>query len=158
MKELANYILSVTAAAVIVSIGASLFSEKSSAGTIVRMVGGLFLTFIMLSPVTDWNFELVSSFAHTYAAVGEEAAGKGQELAEEKTREIITGKTCAYILDKAETLHAQLTVQVILSDEELPVPERIYLTGQVSPYARSMLQQLIEEKLGVPKERQIWTG
>jgi len=143
---------------VIVSIGASLFSEKSSAGTIVRMVGGLFLTFIMLSPVTDWNFETVSAFAHTYAAVGEEAAGKGQDLAEEKTREIITGKTCAYILDKAETLHAQLTVQVILSDEELPVPERIYLTGQVSPYARSMLQRLIEEELGVPKERQIWTG
>ena len=158
MKELANYILSVTAAAVIVSIGASLFSEKSAAGTIVRMVGGLFLTFIMLSPVTDWNFESVSAFAHAYAAVGEEAAGKGRELAEEKTREIITDKTCAYILDKAETLRAQLTVQVILSDEELPVPERIYLTGQASPYARSMLQRLIEEELGVPKERQIWTG
>ena len=75
-----------------------------------------------------------------------------------ETREIITDKTCAYILDKAETLRAQLTVQVILSDEELPVPERIYLTGQASPYARSMLQRLIEEELGVPKERQIWTG
>ena len=78
MKELANYILSVTAAAVIVSIGASLFGKKCAAGTIVRMVGGLFLTFIMLSPVTDWNFETISAFAHTYAAVGEEAAGRGQ--------------------------------------------------------------------------------
>ena len=76
MKELANYILSVTAAAVIVSIGASLFGEKSAAGTIVRMVGGLFLTFIMLSPVTDWNFESVSAFAHTYAAVVKKRQGR----------------------------------------------------------------------------------
>lgn len=122
------------------------------------MVGGLFLAFVMLSPVADWDYDGIASFAQSYEILGKAAAGKGKDLATEQTRTIIKEKACAYILDKAETLRTTLAVEVVLSNDEIPIPESVYLSGQVSPFAKQQLQHLIETELGIPKERQIWTG
>ena len=63
----------------------------------------------------------------------------------------------AYILDEVRRLECQLTVEVILSEEELPIPQQVRLTGDISPYNRQKLSNFLSEQLGVAREEQIWT-
>ena len=69
----------------------------------------------------------------------------------------IKSRTQAYILDKAMALELQLQVEVVLSEDEIPVPEEVRLAGKASPYAKARLQQIIKEDLGIDKEHLIWT-
>ena len=71
--------------------------------------------------------------------------------------QFIKERTQSYILDKAQSLNAVLDVEVTLSDDEIPVPVKVCITGKVSPYARGRLENLIIEDLGIEKENQIWT-
>lgn len=141
-----------------VSLCGSFFDEKSTVGALVRMVGGLLLAFVMLSPVAGWDFAEVAAFAQTYDFVDRKVSMLGSDMAAEAVGAIITEKTSAYILDKASNLGADLSVEVTLSSDSIPVPESVYLSGSVSPYAKRQLQHIIDEELGIPKERQIWTG
>ena len=79
-------------------------------------------------------------------------------MADDALRQIIKTETEAYILDKAAQFDLQLDVQVALTDDVMPVPESVQLTGSVSPYVKSRLQILISNDLGIPKEQQLWTG
>jgi hypothetical protein len=60
-------------------------------------------------------------------------------------------------LDKAQALNTALEVEVTLSDDEIPIPVKVRLSGKVSPYAKGRLQQIISEELGIERENQIWT-
>lgn len=82
----------------------------------------------------------------------------GTKLADDARREIIKAEAEAYILDKAGSYGLQLEVCVTLREDDIPVPESVCIAGAVSPYARTRLEILIENELGIPKERQLWTG
>jgi hypothetical protein len=70
--------------------------------------------------------------------------------------ERIIQQTQAYILDKARSLDAELTVEVFLGDGTIPVPIGVRLEGNISPYARKLLSQMLQDDLGIPAEEQIW--
>ena len=158
MAEFGRYILSVVTAAMIVCICCSIFHEKSLMGALTRMIGGLFLAIVMLSPVAHWDYDVVTTFAQSFEIAGADAAREGSNLAADAMSAIIKEEISAYILDKAESLHAELTVEVMLSSGESPVPESVRIKGNVSPYAKAQLQRIMEKDLGIPKERQIWIG
>ena len=61
-------------------------------------------------------------------------------------------------MDKAESLGAELTVEVTLSDDELMVPCAVKLSGAISPYAKKVLSDTIAKDLGIQVEEQIWTA
>jgi hypothetical protein len=71
--------------------------------------------------------------------------------------EIIKHRTAAYILQRAQELHVHLDIEVVLSADDIPVPEKVFLSGTVAPFAKKQLQQIIEQDLGIAKECQIWT-
>ena len=59
----------------------------------------------------------------------------------------------AYIEDKAESLGANVQVQVEMESRGgVPTPQRVTLRGAYS----AALADVIEAELGVTKERQIW--
>ena len=122
------------------------------------MVCGLFLTVSVIGPVTDLDFSYVTAFADSFSQSAQSAASVGTRWAEEAQREIIKSETEAYILDKAAAYGLQIEVDVTLADGEQPKPERVTLSGAASPYARGKMQTLIADELGIPKERQLWTG
>ena len=66
--------------------------------------------------------------------------------------------TEAYIVDKATALHASLSAQVTVSDDEIPIPVAVRLTGAVSPNVRRQMEDFIQEELGITRENQKWTG
>ena len=122
------------------------------------MVSGLFLCIIAVSPMADQDLSYLTDFVETFEESAQTAAAVGTSMADDALRQIIKTETEAYILDKAAQFDLQLDVQVALTDDVMPVPESVQLTGSVSPYVKSRLQILISNDLGIPKEQQLWTG
>ena len=79
-------------------------------------------------------------------------------MAEDAYRSGIKQRTESYILEKARSLGTEVTVEVTLSTEEMPVPIGVTLTGSISPYAKEQLAQMMEQELGINRKEQIWIG
>ena len=59
-------------------------------------------------------------------------------------------------MDKAASLDATVTAEVILSGGDIPVPTQITLVGSVDAAAKTRLEQIILQDLGIAKENQLW--
>lgn len=158
MDAFGKYVLTIISAAVIVGIIGRISNPKTSTGILIRMVCGLFLSFCVISPVADINFDAITAFAQKYQDDGDRAASYGESVAQDSLREIIKQETEAYILDKASRYDANLQVTVEVGQGNSPAPECAKLCGSISPYARKQLQQIMEDELGIPKENQQWIG
>ncbi len=157
MEGLRQYILRVTAAAMLGAIGTGLV-KKGPAGELVRMLCGLVLALTVLYPLSGLKFgELTLSFLPSEEA-GREIAAQGEKITRDALEDIIKSETEAYILDKASALGIDLRAEVLLGEDTIPVPVGVILTGAASPYARGQLTDAIEKDLGIPKENQLWTG
>jgi len=157
MDSVRQYILSVIAAASICGCFSALFTNKNTFGGIVKMLTGLFLTITVISPIAKVNFHNYTTYFDDLTIKAEDAASYGSQMAEDSMRTIIKSQTEAYILDKANALGLNLSVEVILDDADSLTPCAITLNGAASPYAKSRLQQYIIQDLGIPKECQEWT-
>lgn len=157
MDKLSGYILSVIAAAMILGIVNGFLDQKNASAVLIRLIGGLFLTFTIVAPAANFNFSGITDFWEDFTLEGEAAAAYGENLARKELQAIIKSETEAYILDKAKDLQAVLTAEVTLSEAET-VPVSVRLQGNISPYGKLRLQQILEDDLGITKENQIWIG
>ncbi len=157
MSEAGKYILSIGAGALITGILNILTDPKTTSGTLTKMACGLFLMIIMIKPIVGLNLNDLEEFADRYTQTSAASVDYGEELAEEELRQRIRQQTEAYILDKAGLYGADLKISVTLADGGVPVPESVVIRGKVSPYAKSRLQQIIKDDLGIPEEYQKWT-
>ena len=155
MEALRQYVLSVVTAALVCGIATELF-PNGRGKQVIKLLGGLFLAYAVLSPVSRGDFSEILDFPYSYEEEAAAAAGVGENLARESMADIIKAETEAYILDKAADLRAEVTVEVTVNEEN--VPSKVTITGEASPYARRQLQDAIESDLGIPKENQQWTG
>ena len=97
--------------------------------------------------------------AERFPVVGEEvedAVSNGKGAAYEAMAASIKAQTEAYILDKAESFGASLTVEVSVEGPDLPVPCGVRIAGSISPYGKKQLSDMIVKDLGIPAEEQIW--
>ena len=53
-------------------------------------------------------------------------------------------------------MNSKISVEVGVSSDTIPIPERVYVSGTIAPYARQQLEIWIERDLGIPKENQVW--
>ena len=153
MNRLTQYILSVTAAAVLASILRVLAGE-SAMGKLTKLLTGLFLAVTVLSPLVRLELPDPSRWLEDYLADGDEAARAGEVMAKEYSAAIISEEIEAYILDKAASMGTTLAVEVRLDGEGLP--KSVTLTGSVSSEQRTELSRMVDEELGVGEEAQIW--
>lgn len=158
MESLGNYILSVTSAAILLAVLLTLLSKNGSTSSLLRLIGGLFLTFTLVVPLTDLKLDDIFDSFLNISSDGNSIAAYGQECYQTELASIIKQRCEAYILDKAASCQASLEVEVTLSQESIPVPIAARLQGNVSPYARNSLEQWLQHDLGIPKEQQIWIG
>lgn len=122
------------------------------------MLCGLVLAVIVLHPISGLQMEDLAFDLLPSAGEGERMADRGEKITRQAMADIIKSRTEAYILDKAAALEGSLTVKVTLSEDDIPVPVGVTLSGNLSPYARSQLTNVIEKDLGISKENQLWTG
>lgn len=158
MAVLRQYILSVSAAAILCGLVTVMIPQGSMKG-ICKLVCGVFLTLLVVEPVTRFDpGKILSSFTGQITSEGETAAAFGEELALDSMVAYIKRESEAYILDKAKELGITVEVQVLVGHEELPVPAAAVIRGSVSRHMRQELEQLIEENLGIAKENLQWIG
>lgn len=154
MEAIRQYLISVTAAAILCGIVKGLFPEKGTVGVLVRMMAGLFLTATVIAPLTRISID--SDFAFALEADARAAVAVGENAAAKSLAAGIKARAEAYILDKADS--PDLTVSVTLDTGYPPVPVGVVLRGRISPYGRSLLERIITEDLGIAKEQIVWTG
>lgn len=156
MGGLRAYILSVVASSVICGSVQMLLGKKGASATLVRMICGVYMAVVLITPLHRIDFSIYSDYFAGFMEEANSAVSIGENLAEQKRAEIIKQQTQSYILDKASSLGADVTVEVTLSEESPPIPIGITIKGAVSPYVKRMLTNYIEEQFGIPKEAQMW--
>lgn len=155
MESIREYLVSVTAAALICGIATKLIS-KGLPGSVVKLIAGIIMALAVVSPLVNIHFGDLENYTLDIQAEGEAISAEGENSAREAMAQIISEETAAYILDKAEELSATLSVQVTLSEDAYPVPEGVRLEGSVSPYAKSVLEEYITTNLGIEAEEIEW--
>lgn len=157
MDAIAEYLLSVTGAAIICAVVLRLLAGKGSAAAIGKMVAGIFMALTVIGPITQVRLSDALELLPDISADAQAAVAQGEASAKNALREGISAQVEAYILDKAAQLGVALTVEVELTEDTIPVPVRVRLSGNVSPYAKTRLQSILRDDLGIDKENQIWT-
>lgn len=155
MESIRDYLLGITAAALICGIAVKLL-HKGLLGSSVKLIAGIFLTLAIVSPLVEIRLDSLDELRLEIQSEAADAAAEGENSAREAMAQIISEQTAAYILDKAESLEVELTVEVTVSQEGYPVPEWVRLEGNIGPYAKSVLSEYIANDLGIGTEGQKW--
>ena len=151
-----SYILRVVSTGFLCAIVQLFFDKGSKAYSLVRLVCGMLLTLMVLSPIRNssqwkWEMNVLEMFPDVSDVISE-----GEDAAKSAMGQIISQKTQTYILDKANALGADIDVEIVLSDETLPKPCKATIHGTTSPYVRKQLTQVICVDLGISEENQEW--
>lgn len=153
MKE---YILSIVSAAVICAIAKSFLGHKSAIGRVVSLLCGIFMTVTVAAPLGNITFSGISQYFGDLSDDAQKYVSEGTALAEIQAADIIKSQTEAYILDKANRMGLQISVEVELDEHNGNIPRSVAIKGNVSPYAREQLCSFVEDTLGIAKENQKW--
>ena len=156
MDALGPYLLRVTAAAILCAILKSLLGKEGTPAAMGKLLCGVFLAVTVLHPLTALRMGSLQVFSQDIAWKASQAVAQGESDAAQALRAGIKQRVEAYILDKAASLGAELTVEVTLTLDTPPAPGGARLEGKVSPYARTQLAELMTKELGIPKEAQQW--
>ena len=151
-----TYILSVLSASLICGIIESLINKDSVIGKITRLLSRMLIVISLITPIANISFSDISEYIDSVYANGEGYAEEGENIARDQTAEIIIPRLEAYILDKATQLQCDISVEIFLSDESVPKPTEVEISGNVSPYAKEVLCSYIEGTLGIAREKQRW--
>ena len=157
MGMLLEYILSISTAAILCAIVRRLLDKKGTPGAVGKLLTGIFMAVTVLSPLTGFSFGGVEDLLSFSQIQAEKAVEAGEKQGTNALRKSISDQVQAYILEKAQALGADIQVEIILSADTYPVPECVRISGQIAPYAKTMLKQILREDLGILEENQIWT-
>ena len=156
MEGVREYLLSVTAGAMVCALLTGLMGQKGSVSGLHRLICGLFLCFTVMAPIVKVKINDFSNLAEDLFSQGQQYVQDGLESTRDALRQIIIDEARSYIMDKAQSYGAEVTVQITLSDSEPPVPVSCQIQGAVSPYVRQQLTLAVEAELGIPEENLTW--
>lgn len=157
MEAITSYILSLSCGAILCSIILSISGTDGAGGSLRRMICGLFMAFLAISPLKDVNLEKFYQEMESYSDEADAAAQWGIAQAEGATAAIIKDQCEAYILDKAGELGMEVEVYVSL-DAQSRLPVAVSLTCSATPYQKQVLTDYIRETLGIERSQQQWTN
>ncbi len=156
MGAIAEYLLSITAAAIVCTVVKAVAGDKSTAGKISQVISGVFLTVTLVSPLVDFNFSNITSYMEDFQEDAAIASEDGSQVAAEAMGNIIKEQTEAYILSEAARLFLEVSVDVTLSASSPPTPQAVTFTGTASPYQKRILSQFVTEHFAIAQENQQW--
>ena len=158
MGDIREYLIGVVASAVLCGVITTLIGKKGMVGSVVKLLTGLLMTMAVVRPWVGISLDGLFGWTEDYTQQGQGIVSWGENIAMDAYQEGIKERTEAYILEKARSMGANLTVEVTLSDGEMPIPIRVTLSGNISPYAKGVLGTMLSQELGIDREEQIWTG
>ena len=157
MDAIREYIISVTSAAILCGVVKGLI-RKGPAHGILKIICGVFLAFTFLHPVMNIPLYSLTDPIIIKLEEGRDAIADGVKISEEASKQEISNRISEAVSKKAAELGLNLTVEVIFSDESVPIPIGLKIAGTASPYAKIQLQHYIRNELGISEEELNWTG
>lgn len=155
MEEIRHYLFSVLCTALICSVLKDL-SEHTFFKKQIHLVCGLFLAYAFLHPLIAGQLPQFDDPWEHYLAEAKAASARGEEISAQAMRQIITQESEAYILEKANSIGADITLTLELSNDQPPIPVSAVICGEFDADSESALAQILEQDLGIPKEHQTW--
>ncbi len=156
MSGVVEYLLSVVGAAMVSTMVLRLLEGKGGAASMGKIVVGIFMVLTVLTPITKVRLSDLALLKLDISADAQQLVAEGEANAKKAMEESISAQIEAYILGKAAQYGVILEVEVRLSDDPIPVPVSVHLYGNISPYAKALLQNILRDDLGIEKENQIW--
>ena len=157
MEGIREYLISVTAAALVCGIVKSLTGEKGSIRGILGLICGVFLSLTVIRPLKDISLQDFPHLPDDMMLQAQSFSEEGVDYAKQAMARHISESCEAYILDKAQALGADIQVDISVSRDTSPIPVSSMISGELSPYARNQLKQILKTDLGIPEEDQQWT-
>ena len=151
-----GYILRIVAIAMICSAAGMLLPTKTASSQIAKLLCGAILLITVMSPLSNISFHNITDYFDSISSVSDRYVEEGSAVMHEEVAAIIKTQSESYILDKAEQLGLQITVEVALDENNNSIPCGITITGQVSAYNKKILSSYITDTLGIAKEKQVW--
>ena len=156
MDWVKEYILNIVAVGMITAICITLVQKNTSAGMIIKMLGGIFLVITLISPLVKIRFDDLGVLWEQISAEGDLLAQEGNDSTQEALSTVIKEDLEAYILDKADELGLTLKITVQMDQHNTVMPQTVKLQGAVSPYQKRLLSAFMEEELGITEAQQEW--
>lgn len=156
MDKISAYILSVTAAAILCAIVSTLAGKGGTVGALMKLMTGVVLSMVIISPLAKISVAHLDRYLDELNLDAAAAVEAGAAATREAASSRIKAGLEAYILDKADQLSLDVTVEVTLAEDGSMVPAAVVLEGTASPYAKSRMETILIEDLGIPAEAQIW--
>ena len=156
MTELARqWLLGVACTALILAVADSL-APDGGVKKVCRLAGGLALLLAAVGPLLRLNSGVLSNMIEE----SQTAVQGYEETLEEQNnlfyQAVIEESAAAYIVDKAEEMGIFCQAEVTFSYDENGVPcvWEVTARGDWTDETREALERLLEEDLGVPRQRQ----
>ena len=155
MELVRNWLIGVTAAAMVVALAESLAPE-GAVKKIGKLTGGLLLMVAILQPLIGLDYASLSGILTEYRL---EAEGYSTALETENVRlmkTIIEEQTAAYIQDKAAELGADCTAEVTCreNDDGNLYPASVVVYGELTQAQTNALSRTIEGDLAISAQNQ----
>jgi hypothetical protein len=155
-----DWIRSIAAAALIAGMAMAL-CPKGKVQRVLRAICGLLLIIAIMSPLTGKDSGSISIDLAEYRAKANEITAAAGEKDMNLSRGIIEREFEEYILDKASETGVFLeSADVTMNWDENGYwyPCEVTLVGELSTGDRNRLSAVIESELGIPTDRQNWSG
>ena len=153
---LREYVIHLTATVLICSVILRFVNRGGAVKMIIKLLCGIVLAYSMIQPIKQLKLNGFDKITEEFRQDAEQSVEWGKKLSIEAWSQSISQGVETYILEKAKVMGVDLVVEVELSDDEIPVPVAVMLTGDVAPYAKSVLSDTISQDLNIPKENQTW--
>ena len=161
MMDFASEWVRAIAGAALICAAATALTPKGKVKNVLKLICGIVLITAMINPVIKQDFPSMSMDISKYRKDADEIIGSAEEKQNNLSRTIIENELEAYILDKAQSLNVELAsveVSAKWGDEGCWYPYEVNITANIPQMEQNLLSNSIEAELGVPKERQYWSG
>ncbi len=155
MNAIAKYMMTLVCGGIFVSIILSIGGNSGAGEKIRKMLCGMFMALIAISPLRWVDFTDLEYPLKDYTAMAQSASDAGFTQAKDTMIGIISERSAAYILDKAEAMGVTVDVDVRV-DPETFQPVFATVTGSVSPYEKELLSGFLRDDLLIERIAQQW--
>ena len=146
------YLLSIIGCALFCGILVQIVSDLRSR-KMIQLLCGMLLAITLLRPLSSisiddtWKFDMEGISPDTYIDMGRQEAKNVQE-------ECIMEACESYVTNKAKDFDMLVTADISLDENMRPVSARINVKSDSGKF--QILEQILEEDLGITKENQTW--
>lgn len=161
MMEFAGEWVRAIAGAALICAAATALTPKGKVKNVLKPICGIVLIIAMINPIVKQDLPAMSLDISDYRKRADEIIGSSEEKQDNLSRTIIENELEAYILDKAQSLDMSLdSVEVLAKwgDEGCWYPYEVKLNANIPQMEQKLISNSIEAELGIPKERQYWSG